>query len=146
MSRPDWKEYYLGIAKAVAQRSTCLRRRYGSVIVKDNRIVSTGYNGSPRGALNCVDTGKCIRQEQNVPHGERYELCCSVHSEMNAIMNADPKDLVGSTLYLYGDEEIKDKDWFVPMTKTVTIKAKPCMMCERLIINARIKEVVSESV
>ena len=146
MSRPDWNKYYLDIAKAVAQRSTCLRRRYGAVIVKDNRIVSTGYNGSPRGSENCTDTGNCIRRKQNVPHGERYELCCSVHAEANAIINASPVDLVDSTLYLYGDESYTSYDsWFRKTIKYLSLTAKPCMMCERLIQNARIKEVVNEA-
>jgi hypothetical protein len=85
--RPSWEEYFIEIAKVVSTRSTCLRRRYGAVIVKDNVIVSTGYNGAPRGSANCVDRGICRRKELNVPAGERYELCEAVHAEQNAIIN-----------------------------------------------------------
>lgn len=100
--RPSKEEYYFNIALAVAMRSTCLRRKYGAVIVKDDHIISTGYNGSARGEQNCTDVGLCLREEQNIPHGERYELCQAVHAEANAILNADPADMIGATLYLAG--------------------------------------------
>src|SRR5271157_5682643 len=88
---PAREDYFLEIAKVVASRSTCLRRRYGAVIVKDNVIVSTGYNGAPRGSINCVDKGSCRRKELNVPAGERYELCEAVHAEQNALVNGAPE-------------------------------------------------------
>lgn len=121
--RPSKEEYYFNIALAVAMRSTCLRRKYGAVIVKDDHIISTGYNGSARGEQNCTDVGLCLREEQNIPHGERYELCQAVHAEANAILNADPADMIGATLYLAGWENGK----IIP----------------RLIRNARIGKVVT---
>ena len=123
-------EYYLGIAKAVSMRSTCLRRQYGAVIVKDDVVISTGYNGSPRGSQNCCDTGECYREANNIPHGEQYEKCVAVHAEANAIISAARKDMIGATLYLYGREGNKE------------IKAEPCLMCQRLIQNAGIDRVV----
>lgn len=132
MSRPEKDTYFLGIAEAIAARSTCLRRQYGAVIVKDGVIVSTGYNGSPRHADNCCDVGYCWRAAHNIPHGERYEMCQAVHAEANAIINGNRADMVGSTLYLVGIEDGKR----VP-------DAKPCMLCEKLIINAQIEKVVS---
>lgn len=89
--RPAWDEYFIEIAKVVSSRSTCLRRRYGAVIVKDNVIISTGYNGASRGSMNCIDRGICRRRELNVPAGERYELCEAVHAEQNAIINGSPE-------------------------------------------------------
>ena len=125
------EQYYLGIAEAVSKRSTCIRRQYGAVIVKNDVIVSTGYNGSPRNATNCCDYGRCHREEHGIPHGERYELCQAIHAEENAIMNANPADRVGATLYLVGLENGK------------RIEAKPCKMCEKRIRNAQIRWVVS---
>lgn len=133
--RPSKNEYYLGIAEAVSKRSTCIRRRYGAVIVKDDRIISTGYNGSERGAINCSDTQQCLRQQQGVKQGERYELCNSIHAEQNAILQANPSDLKGATMYLYGYDLGKHRD----------IKAMPCMMCARLIKNSGISNVMSYS-
>ena len=123
-------EYYLNIAKAVSMRSTCLRRQYGAVIVKDDVVISTGYNGSPRGIQNCCDTGECYREANNIPHGEQYEKCVAVHAEANAIISAARKDMIGATLYLYGREGEKE------------IKAEPCLMCQRLIQNAGIDRVI----
>lgn len=120
--------YYLGIAKAVSERSTCLKRKYGAVIVKDDEIIACGYNGSPRGEENCDEKGDCPRL--NVEHGSNYEICKSVHAEMNAIISASRNDMMGSTLYLYGEEEGK------------VILAEPCSICSRLIKNAGIKEVI----
>ena len=131
MSRPDKDEYFLNIAESVARRSTCLRRQYGAVIVKNDVIISTGYNGSPRNATNCCDAGACWREEHNIPHGEQYEKCQAVHAEANAIINADPAQRIGATLYLVGLENGK------------RIEAKPCLMCEKLIRNAQIRWVVS---
>lgn len=130
--RPSKEEYYFNLALAVAMRSTCLRRKYGAVIVKDDRIISTGYNGAARGEQNCTDVGLCLREEQNIPHGERYELCKAVHAEANAILNANPADMIGATLYLAGWENGK-----------VIQRPAPCAMCTRLIRNARISKVVT---
>ncbi len=129
--RPAWDEYFIEIAKVVSSRSTCLRRRYGAVIVKDNVIISTGYNGAPRGSLNCVDTGKCRRKELNVPAGERYELCEAVHAEQNAIINGSPERMKDSTIYIAGFEE-----------DSSAAEGRPCLLCKRMIRNARIQQVV----
>ena len=111
--RRDKINYYLDIAETVSIRSTCLRRKYGAVIVKDDEIVSTGYNGSPRGEINCCDTGYCQREKDNIPHGSNYELCKSVHAEQNAIISASRKEMIGSTLYLVGIENSIDlHSWF----------------------------------
>ncbi len=129
--RPDWDEYFIEIAKVVSSRSTCLRRRYGAVIVKDNVIISTGYNGAPRGSLNCVDTRRCRRKELNVPAGERYELCEAVHAEQNAIINGSPERMKDSTIYIAGFEE-----------DCSAAEGRPCLLCKRMIRNARIQQVV----
>lgn len=131
MGRIDKVNYYLNIAEAVSQRSSCLRRQYGAIIVKDDEIISTGYNGAPRGCGNCVDKGFCLRQELNIPQGERYDLCESVHAEANAIISADRKSMLGSTLFLVG------------RNKGSLIDAEPCKMCSKLIINAGISRVIS---
>lgn len=132
MIRPDWYEYGLLIAAAVSKRSTCLRRRYGAVIVNDDKkIVSTGYNGAARGIENCCDTGFCIRESMNLKHGERYEIGKAVHAEMNAVINGIPSEMKGGILFIYGE----DKDRKV-------VDAAPCLLCQRVIANARIKEVV----
>ncbi len=133
-NRPSKDESFMEIAVAVSMRSTCLRRRYGAVIVStDGRIVSTGYNGAPRGRANCVDLGTCLRQENNIKPGTHYELCRAVHAEANAIINGNPLDIVGSTLYLAGTDVA---------TNMPTSQMRPCAMCERLIINAQIARVV----
>lgn len=129
--RPSWDEYFIEIAKVVASRSTCLRRRYGAVTVKDHVIVSTGYNGAPRGSENCVDRGTCRRKELNVPAGERYELCEAVHAEQNAIVNGSPERMKNSSIYIAGFEE--DNSF---------AEGKPCLLCQRMIRNAQIKDVI----
>jgi len=129
--RPDWDNYFIEIAKVVSSRSTCLRRKYGAVIVRDKVIVSTGYNGSPRGIVNCIDTGKCTRKELNIPSGERYELCEAVHAEQNAIINAPPDRMKSATIYIAGFEEDKS-----------IASGRPCKLCDRMIRNAQIEEVV----
>jgi len=134
MERTDKTNYYLNIADATLERSTCLRRRYGAIIVLNDEIISTGYNGAPRGRANCVDLGVCTREELNIPSGERYELCRSVHAEANAIISASRRDCIGATLYLVG-RTYKDNE--------LVHDATPCSMCRRLIINAGIKEVIS---
>ena len=107
MDRRDKINYYLDLAETVAQRGTCLRRNYGAVIVKNDEVVSTGYVGAPRGRQNCSDIGKCIRNELNIPRGERYELCRSVHAEANAIISASRSQMLGADMYLAG----KDVDY-----------------------------------
>lgn len=134
MQRPSKDSYYIAIAKAVAERSTCLRRKYGAVIVKDDEIIATGYNGAPRGEVNCCDTGTCSREEAHIPHGERYELCHSVHAEMNAIISASRAEMKGSSLYLAGFDCNAEKWMRRPM---------PCDICRRMIKNAGIDRVVT---
>jgi dCMP deaminase len=132
LKRPSWDDYFLEIAYDVATRGTCLRRVYGAVIVKNKVIISTGYCGSPRGQANCSDIGVCERQRLNIPSGERYELCRSVHAEQNAIINADPDRMLGSTIYIVG----------IDVNTEELAEAHPCMMCARAIINAQIAEVI----
>ena len=127
MKRIDKENYYLDIAETVLERSTCLRRCYGAIIVKNDEIVSTGYNGAPRGRRNCMDLGYCTREAMQVPSGERYELCRSVHAEMNAIISAARRDTLGATLYLAGREAKSGE---------LLHDATSCSMCRRVIINA----------
>ncbi|MEM4248138.1 MAG: deaminase [Candidatus Nanoarchaeia archaeon] len=134
MPRPSKDEYYLNIALEVAQRATCLRRKYGAVIVNNDRIISTGYAGAPRKTPNCIDLGKCYRQERRISAGQHYELCRSVHAEMNAIVHADYEKMIGGTIYIAGIDLEKEG---TPLTK-----AKPCPLCKRMIINAQLGEVV----
>ena len=131
--RRDKINYYLDIAQTVLSRGTCLRRNFGAAIVKNDRIVSTGYSGAPRGRRNCCDIGYCRRERMGVPRGERYELCRSVHAEANAIIAADYKDLLGATLYLVGVDA---------KTGELIEDANSCSMCKRLIINAGISTVI----
>jgi len=133
MERKDKENYYLDIAESVLQRSTCRRRKYGATIVRNDEIISTGYNGAPRGRQNCLDRGVCMRDDLGIPSGERYELCRSVHAEANAIISAARRDMIGSTLYLSG------RDAKTGMLLPDTI---PCSMCRRLIINAGIEKTV----
>ena len=131
--RRDKINYYLDIAETVLERCTCLRRKYGAIIVKNDQIISTGYVGAPRGRKNCTDLGYCARERLNVPRGERYELCRSVHAESNAIIHASRADMLGATLYLVG-KEVSGNNYVV--------NANPCSMCKRLIINAGIETVI----
>ena len=133
MNRITKDNYYLDIAESVSKRGTCLRRKFGAIIVKNDEIISTGYVGAPRGRKNCCDENFCIRQELNVPRGERYELCRSVHAEQNAIISAARKDMIDSTLYLVGIEN---------STGEYVKDARPCSLCKRFVINAGIKKVV----
>ena len=130
-------EYYLSIAAEVSRRGTCLRRNYGAVVVNRDEIVSTGYTGAPRGAKNCVDIGSCVRQEANVPAGERYELCRSVHAEMNALVHAARREALGGVMYLMGTE--------AETGEPVRGGAEPCLLCRRVIINAGIEKVVTRN-
>ena len=133
MTRIDKENYYLDIAETVSERSTCLRRHFGAIIVQSDEIVSTGYNGAPRGRSNCVDLNYCLRERYSIPAGQRYELCRSVHAEANAIISAARSECLGATLYLACHN-----------AKTGQLEAdtSPCAMCRRLIINAGIARVV----
>ena len=133
MNRISKENYYLNIAQTVLERATCLRRVYGAIIVKNDEIISTGYNGSPRGRKNCVDMGFCTREAMQVPRGERYELCRSVHAEANAIISAARRETLGATLYMACGE---------PDTGALIPGSTSCSMCRRLIINAGIERVV----
>ena len=133
MERIDKINYYLDIAETVTERATCLRRCWGAVIVKNDEIISTGYNGAPRGRKNCNDVGFCIREKLNVPRGERYELCRSVHAEQNAIISASRRDTIGATLYIVGVDA---------KTREYVEKSMPCAMCKRTIINSGIEKVI----
>jgi dCMP deaminase len=126
-------DYYLNIAAEVARRSTCLRRHYGAVIVRNKQIISTGYCGSPRGTVNCSDMGLCLREEMDIKRGKNYELCRAVHAEQNAIIHAPRLDMLGSTLYLVGMDASNGR---------VLDDSMPCLICRRMIINAGIAEVI----
>ena len=129
--RIDKINYYLDIAEVVLSRGTCLRRNYGAIIVKNDEIISSGYVGAPRGRKNCCDLKYCIREKLEVPRGERYELCRSVHAEQNAIISAERAKMLGSTLYLVG-KSYTDGSYVE--------KSNPCALCKRMIINAGIKD------
>ena len=133
MNRISKENYYLDIAQTVLERATCLRRVYGAIIVKNDEIISTGYNGAPRGRKNCVDMGYCTREALQVPRGERYELCRSVHAEANAIISASRRDMVGGTIYLVGRDA---------QTGELLNDATSCSMCRRMVINAGLERVV----
>lgn len=133
MQRIDKENYYLDIAQAALERSTCLRRCYGAIIVQHDEIISTGYNGAPRGRKNCADLGYCTREAMKIPSGERYELCRSVHAEANAIISAARSETLGATLYMV----CKD-----PKTGELIPGSTSCSMCRRFIINAGISRVV----
>lgn len=131
--RRDKTNYYLDIAQAVAGRGTCLRRHYGAIIVKNDEIISTGYNGAPRGRKNCIGLNHCVREELNVPSGERYELCRSVHAEANCIISASRRDMLGATLYLACLDG---------KTGELLAGTNSCTMCKRQVINAGIQTVI----
>ncbi|MDD6214985.1 MAG: deaminase [Firmicutes bacterium] len=133
MDRRDKHNYYLDIAQTVAERGTCLRRNYGAIIVNNDEIISTGYVGAPRGRKNCSDLGRCIRREMQIPRGERYEMCRSVHAEANAIISASRKEMIGATLYLVGLEVEKG---------TLVKNSSCCAMCKRMVINSGIRQVI----
>ena len=133
MERVSKENYYLDIAETVAERSTCLRRKFGAIIVKNDIIVSTGYNGAPRGRKNCSDLQFCFRDKLNIPRGERYELCRSVHAEQNAIIAAPREQMLGATLYM---------SCVSPDSGEVISGMNSCMMCKRVILNAGIATVV----
>ncbi|MBR1658982.1 MAG: cytidine deaminase [Oscillospiraceae bacterium] len=131
--RTGKERYYLDIADTVSERATCLRRRYGAIIVRNDEIISTGYNGAPRGRRNCTDINRCAREELNIPSGQRYELCRSVHAEANAIISAPRRDMIDATLYLSGRDAA---------TGALLRDTTSCSMCRRMIINAGISQVV----
>lgn len=133
ITRTNKNNYYLDIAQAVAQRSTCIRKKYGAVIVKNDAIVSTGYNGAPRGRKNCCDIGYCLREKMNIPRGERYELCRSIHAEQNAIISASREEMLDASLYLVGLDFATDE---------IVSDACCCQMCKRMVINAGISTVI----
>lgn len=121
--RPSWDEYFMGMAKLTSQRSTCLRRKVGAVIVKDKHIIATGYNGAPRGLSHCAELGGCLREELNVPSGQRHELCRALHAEQNAIIQAATlgQSIEGASIY---------------------ITHQPCSICSKMIINAGIDRII----
>jgi len=130
--RRDKINYYLDLAEMVSNRGTCLRKRYGAVIVKNDEVISTGYVGAPRGRKNCIDLGTCVRAKLNVPRGERYELCRSVHAEANATISAPRDKMIGSSMFLCGLE--MDTNEYVRNSSC-------CSMCKRMVINAGIEKV-----
>ncbi|MCC8048328.1 MAG: cytidine deaminase [Oscillospiraceae bacterium] len=134
--RTSKENYYLNIADAVSARSTCMRRKYGAIIVRKDEIISTGYNGAPRGRKNCSDIGFCTREALQIPSGERYELCRSVHAEANAIISAARRDMIGATLYLCGRDA---------KTGELLHDTTSCSMCRRQIINSGIVRVVART-
>ena len=131
--RTDKINYYLDIAETVLERGTCLRRNFGAIIVKNDEIISTGYTGAPRGRVNCLDRGTCVREELKIPRGTRYEMCRSVHAEANCIISASRRDMIGADLYLAGKEVVSGA--YVKNTSS-------CAMCKRQIINAGIERVI----
>ncbi|MBQ7835937.1 MAG: cytidine deaminase [Clostridia bacterium] len=133
MERVSKINYYLDIAETVSERSTCLRKRYGAIIVKNDVIVSTGYNGAPRGRKNCSDIGSCMRDTLNIPRGERYELCRSIHAEANAIIAAAREQMIGADLYMACTD---------PHDGSIVPNTCSCMMCKRQVINAGISRVI----
>ena len=124
--------YYLSIAKDVSTRATCLRRKFGAVIVRNDAIVSTGYNGAPRGCTDSLSAGWCYREEHNIPSGERYEMCRSVHAEQNAIIHAGREKTLGATLYLSG----------IDVKTGILSGVEPCLLCTKMIINAGLDRIV----
>lgn len=136
--RPSKKEYYLNIAKEVLERSTCMRSKFGAVLVKDDQIIATGYNGAPRKTMDCIERGNCLRTELNIPSGHRYELCRSVHAEQNAVVNSARSgvSLLGADLYLLGKKVADGKNEY--------IKALPCFICKKIVINAGIQNVITK--
>ncbi len=126
MKRPNWDEYFMQMAELTAERSTCLRRQVGAVIVKDKHIIATGYNGAPKGLPHCEELGGCLREKLGVPSGERHELCRALHAEQNAIIQAATlaQSIEGATIY---------------------VTHQPCIICAKMIINAGIQRVVIRS-
>jgi len=133
MLRVSKEKYYLDLAKTLGQRSTCFRNKLGAIIVRDEQIVATGYIGAPRKTKDCIERNNCLRRELNIPHGQRYEICRSVHAEQNAIINAARAgvSILGGDMYLSGaTAEGKKLDTF------------PCFICKKMIINAGLKRFI----
>lgn len=130
--RRDKINYYLDIAETVLERSTCLRKQYGAIIVKNDEIISSGYNGAPRGCIGCDTKGECVREKLQVPRGTRYELCASVHAEQNALLSASRKETIGAVLYMVGKE----------VNGGYVQNVQSCNLCKKFIINAGIEKVV----
>jgi len=137
--RTSKEEYYLNIAQEVSKRTTCMSVQFGSLIVKDDQIISTGYVGAPRNTKDCLERGNCLRRKLQIPSGQRYELCRSVHAEMNAIINAARAgvSLLGGDLYLFGKRIYNGENKLLNMI--------PCFICKKLIINAGIKKVIANT-
>lgn len=133
MDRVSKINYYLDIAQTVAERSTCLRKKYGAIIVQNDAIVSTGYNGAPRGRANCSDINFCMRDKLNIPRGERYEMCRSIHAENNAIISASRDEMLGATIYMACTDA---------KTGELLAGTTSCAMCKRVVINAGISQVI----
>ncbi len=135
--RTTKNEYYLGIAKEVARRSTCFRRSIGAIIIRDDQIISTGYVGAPRKTKDSFEHGECLRDKLKIPHGQRYELCRSVHAEQNAIINAARAgvSLLGGDMYIYGSTYGEGRP----------IDAFPCFICKKMIINCGLNQVISST-
>lgn len=131
-SRPGKDEYYLGLAEAALVRSTCLRRRYGAIIINNDQPISTGYNGAARGEPNCIDKKFCEREALNIPKGERYELCVAVHAEQNAMLHASRQSMIGGTMYIVG-KEVQTGSY---------ADGRPCLICARQIKNSGLVRVV----
>ena len=132
--RPSKEQYYLNIAEEVAERSTCFRNQGGSIIVRDDQIIATGYIGAPRKTKDCFERNQCLRDELKIPHGKSYEICRSVHAEMNAIINAARAgvSLLGGDMYT-----------FIKESKTGEKKdSYPCFFCKRMIMNAGLNRVI----
>lgn len=133
MERVEKIDYYLDIAEMVLERGTCLRNNYGTVIVKNDEIISTGYTGAPRGRKNCLDIGECTRRKKTELSGAGFEHCRSVHSEQNAIISANRRDMIGGCLYLVGINKRNGQ---------YITDNYPCTLCKRIIINAGIEKVI----
>lgn len=132
--RPSKDKYYLGIAQAVSQRGTCLRRSYGAVLVRDDEIKATGYVGSPRGAQNCIDRGFCPRQKAGIPAGQRYDECNGVHAEQNTLISVSRSEALGATLYVFGEDLERDEPHF---------EFSACRLCRRMIVNAGVRLIIT---
>lgn len=136
LGRISKDDYFLALALEISKRGTCLRRNYGAVVVKHDQVISTGYTGAPRGRVHCCDIGVCERIRQNIPKGQRYELCRSVHAEQNAIIHTSRIDLIGSTMYLNGTNA---------NNSLIDGHIIPCEICKKMIINAGISNVITPS-
>ena len=133
MKRPTKDRYYLDLAKTIGLRSTCYRSKLGAIIIRDDQIVATGYVGAPRKTKDCLERGNCLRDKMEISHGERYEMCRSVHAEQNAIINAARAgvSILGGDMYISGTDG-----------KDNSINTFPCYICKRMIINAGLNRVI----